>query len=353
MGGKRKTRTERKSVVGAALRAAGFSLAAAFTLGALAPAAHALSCTTQSGLKPEDRRAILEAGNALAADIAAQKLDALQAALLPAVAGDWEGIEPVAKSAKPLVDGGTIEWGDAYLLDATELKGPTDSQFFCTNADSQVTITINLRGLPPGKFALLLGDAAGAPLAGQLAFILGQPASEQPASSQTGQWKLGGIFAREGALEGHDGVWYWSQARKYASSKQDLSAWLTYDMARWLLLPVDFLSSPHLDKLNREQENGINPAKSMPLTVAGEGGKSWKINNLRIDTTLHHADLALTYESSGATDPAASRAEAVAVMGAFLKLHPALREHFHGLWAYAERDGRQNYAIELAMHDIP
>lgn len=318
---------------------------AALLLGANA---HAVSCTTQSGLKPDERRAILETGNALAADVSGQKLDALQAALLPAVTGDWEGMKSVATAAGPLVQGGAIEWGDAYLLDATDLKAPTDSQFFCTNADSQTTITINLRSLPPGRYAVLLGDATGAPLAGQLAFILGQdpPQAGSP-------WKLGGIFAREGALDGHDGVWYWSEARKYASAKQEVSAWLAYDLARWLLIPVDFLSSPHLEKLNREQQNGTNPAASMPLTVTGDGGKSWKINSLRIDTALHHADIALTYESTGTTDPVAARAEAVAVMSALLKVHPGIREHFHGLWAYAERDGRQNYAIELAMHDIP
>ena len=318
-----------------------------FTLAAGVPA-HAVSCITQAELKPDDRRTILETGNTLAAEITGQKMDALQAALLPSVIGDWDGIRGVAEQAKPMIQGGTIEWGDAYLLDATDLKGPTDSQFFCTNADSQVTMTINLRSLPPGKFALLIGDASGAPMAGQLAFILGQESGQAGA-----QWKLGGIFAREGALEGHDGVWYWTQARKQAAAKQPWSAWLSYDMARWLLLPVDFLSSPHLEKLNHEQQTGTNPAQSMPLTVTGTDGKSWKINSLRIDTALHHADLALSYETQGQADPTASRAEAVAVMGAFLKAHPEVRENFHGLWAYAEKDGRQNYAIELAMHDIP
>lgn len=334
-----KQRTARGFTGVTSMAAAGLAL----LLGAAVPAL-ASSCTTQSGLKPDERRAILEMGNTLAADIAGQKLDALQAALLPAEIGDWDGIRSIAQSAKPLIQGGTMEWGDAYLLDATDLKGPTDSQFFCTNADSQVTITISLRNLPPGKFALLLGDATGAPLAGQLAFILGEDGP---------QWKLGGIFAREGALDGHDGVWYWTQARKYATAKQDASTWFAYDTARWLLLPVDFLSSPHLEKLNREQQTGTNPANSMPLTVTGDGGKSWKINGLRIDTTLHHADIALVYESQATADPAAAHAEAIAVMSALLKVHPGIRQNFHGLSAYPEKDGRQNFEIELAMHDIP
>jgi hypothetical protein len=258
-------------------------------------------------------------------------------------------MKSVAQSAKPLLEGGKVEWGDAYLLDATDLKAPADTQFFCTNADSTLTVTISLRGLPPGRYTLLLGDATGAPLAGQLAFILGADAAAG------GKWKLGGIFVREGALDGHDGVWYWTQARKLAGSKAAWSAWYEYDAARWLLLPVDFLSSPHLEKLNREQQQaGSNPAEALPITVTGDGGKSWKVTGLRLDTALHHNDLGLAYESTGPQmDPVAQRAEAVAVMSGLLKTHPELRANFHGLWAYAERDGQRSYAVELAMQDIP
>jgi hypothetical protein len=244
-----------------------------------------------------------------------------------------------------------LAWGDAYLLDATDLKAPADTQFFCTNADSAATITINLRNLPPGRYALLIGDYLGASLAGQLALIVGADAG--------GKWKLGGLFAREGALEGHDGVWFWSRARQLAAKKaapaiSSWSAWFSYDAARWLLLPVDFLSSPHLEKLNREQTQvGSNPADALPLTVTGSAGKSWKITAVRLDTTLHTDDLGFAYESSGVSDPLAARAEAIAVMSAFLKQHGELRENFHGLWAYAEKDGKQSYAIEQAMSQIP
>ncbi len=312
---------------------------------ATAMPALAVNCTTQAGLQPADREALLTASNAIAGAVATQNFDLLQSSLLPAVTGDWEGIRSIAQSAKPLLQGGTLAWGDAYLLDATDLKAPADTQFFCTNADSAATMTINLRNLPPGRYALLIGDYPGAPLAAQRARIVGADA---------GKWKLGGLFAREGALDGHDGVWYWSRARVLATKKALWSTWFSYDAARWLLLPVDFLSSPHLEKLNREQTQvGSNPADAMPLTVSGDAGKAWKITALRLDTTLHTADLGLTYESSGITDPLAARTEAIAVMSALLKQHPELRENFHGLWAYAEKDGKQSFAIEQAMAQIP
>jgi hypothetical protein len=318
--------------------------------------AWAVNCTTQASFKQADRDALLVEANSIAEEVVAQSFDQLQASLLPAVIGDWESIRSVAQGAAPILKGGKVSWGDAYLLDATDLKSPEDTQFFCTNADSAVTMTIGLRSLPAGRYALLIGDYEGSPMAGQIALVLGADANAG------GKWKLGGLFVREGALDGHDGIWYWRRARELAAKKAAWSAWYSYDTARWLLLPVDFLSSPHLDKLNKEQSQlGINPSDSLPLTLTGSAstdaggnsGKSLRITGIHLDTSLHAADLALIYEGTGLTDPVAARAEAISVMTGFLKLHPELRENFHGLWAYAEKDGQRTFAVELAMRDIP
>jgi len=330
-------------------------LAAALTMVSLmtlaATPSRAVNCATPSELQPADRNALLAAGTSIASTVSSQNFDQLQASLLPAVTGDWDSIRGVAQSAAPILKGGTLHWGDGYLLDASSLKEPADTDFFCSAADSSATITISLRNLPAGRYALLIGDFEGAPLAGQIALILGTDATA------SGQWKLGGLFLREGAFDGHDGIWYWRHARELAAKKDVWSAWFSYDAARWLLIPVDFLSSPHLEKLNREQEQlGTNPANSLPLTVTGSGanaGKIWRITSLRFNTSLHTADIGLVYEGTGLTDPAAARGEAIAVMSAFLKQHPELRENFHGLWAFAEKDGRRSFAIEQAMRDIP
>lgn len=311
----------------------------------------ASSCTPEASLTPVDREALLAAGSSIADAVAAQNFDQLQASLLPAVVGDWESIRGVAQAAAPILKGGKVYWGDGYLLDATDLKAPADTQFFCSLADSATTVTVSLRGLPAGRYALLIGDYEGAPLAGQMALILGTD------TTAGGKWKLGGLFVREGALEGHDGVWYWRHARELAVKKAQWSAWFSYDIARSLLLPVDFVSSPNLEKLNKEQSQlGPDPAETLPITIVGTGvnaGKNWRVTGLRLDTTLHEPDLGLVYEGTGLTDPQAERNEAIGVMSGFLKLHPELRDNFHGLWAYAENDGKRSYAVELAMHDIP
>ena len=62
---------------------------------------------------------------------------------------------------------------------------------------------------------------------------------------------------------------------------------------------------------------------------------------------------AVVYESTGVTDPAALRTEAIAVLTAVLKAQPGLRASFHGLWAYSVKDGKQTPVLELPMEQIP
>jgi hypothetical protein len=327
----------------------GFATPAVLLALLAAPAqASAASCTTQAELLPQDRDALAAAGGSLARAVAAQDLATLKAALLPAVAQEWEGISGVAQDAAALMKGGQVQLRSLYLLDATSLTAPADTQFFCSNSTGSMTVTLNMRALPPGRYAVVLADAAGAPYAGQLGFILAWDGAANG-------WKLGGLTVRPGALDGHDGVWWWTHAREVvkADPTQSWAAWYSYEVARSLLLPVDFLSSPNLEKLGSEQASIKNsPQEAFPMTLPA-GPRTWKIDTVHFDQTLLHADLGVVYESTGVTDPAALRTEAVAVLSALLKAQPGLREHFHGLWAYAVKDGKRTPVLELPMAQIP
>ena len=309
-------------------------------------AGSATSCTMQAELQPLDRDALTATAGRLAVAVAAQDEATLKAALLPAVSPDWERIREAAEDSAVLMKGGQIQLRDMYLLDATSLAAPSDAQFFCSTANGSMTVTLTMRALPPGRYAVVLADAVGAPNAGQLGFIL---AWEGPESG----WKLGGLTVRPGALDGHDGVWWWTHARELTADGQHWSAWYAYETARVLLLPVDFLSSPNLEKLGTEQAAIKNsPRDVFPLTLS-DGPRAWKIDAVRLDATLLHADLGVVYESTGVTDPAAQRTEATAVLSAVLKAQPELRASFYGLWAYAVKDGKQTPVIELPMAKIP
>ena len=307
----------------------------------------AASCTTQAALNPLDRDALAIAGGRVASSVVQQNFDVLHSLLLPAEAQNWENIRGAVEDGAALFRGGHAQIRSLYLLDSTMERTTADTEFFCSNQNGSLTVTITLRALPPGRYAVVLADAAGTPMAGQMAFILvwdGGPGAG---------WKLGGVSVRQGTFDGHDGVWYWTRARELAQMNLPWAAWFSYAAARYLLLPVDFLSSPNLERLETEQSQIKNsPPAAFPYMVP-DGARTWKIDSVQLDPTLRLPDLGVTYESTGVADPAAQRTEAVAVLSAFLKTQPALRQNFHGLWAYAVSKGKRTPIMGLPMAQIP
>ena len=128
-------------------------------------AGFAASCTTQAELAPQDRSTLVSMGEQLSDAVIRQDTSALQTVLLPALAGQWDGMRGAIEQAGPLVKGGKAQLRNVYLLDATTLSAPSDTQFFCSNANGSSTVTISMHALPPGKYALILSDATGAGLA--------------------------------------------------------------------------------------------------------------------------------------------------------------------------------------------
>ena len=297
-------------------------------------------------MTPADRSALASIGTQFGQAILTQNYSVLQTNLLPAESAQWSGIQSAAQGAHDVMQGGQFKLDNAYLLDATSLTAPADTEFFCTNASGSLTVSMSMPQLPPGKYAVILGESTGAPLDGQLGIVLAW--DDAPPAG----WKLAGISAHQGKFDGHDGVWFWTRARALATP-DPWSAWYSYDLARYALLPVSFISSPNLQKLDSEQAAIKNsPKGAFPYSVP-DGPRTWKINSITLDTVLHQADLAVIYESTGVSTPAAQHTEAVAVLSALLKAQPGLRENFHGLWAVADVNGKQTPIIELPMAQIP
>jgi hypothetical protein len=90
------------------------------------------------------------------------------------------------------------------------------------------------------------------------------------------------------------------------------SAWYSYDAARYLLLPVDFLSSPNLEKLRQEQALIMPIAAERVSAVAARWRSHLEDRGSGLRSSLHEADLGVVYQSTGVTDPAALRTEATA-----------------------------------------
>jgi hypothetical protein len=237
---------------------------------------------------------------------------------------------------------------ELYLLDATDLKGAQEAEFFCGLPSSTLTVEISIPDLPPGKYALAVVHATGVKNPQALSMVL----ANDPANSAT--WKLAGFFVRPMTMGGHDGVWFWKQARDYAAKKQDWDAYFYFQTALFLLDPVDFLSSPNLQKLQREAEgsrpDGLPGGDPMHLTAAGQ---TFNVTHLHTGELSDHLDLVVNYDATPSQDPVAARAQVTAVMQALLSQHPELQSAFHGLWVYADTPNNQHpFALELPMDQI-
>jgi len=310
--------------------------------------AFGVACMTESQMSPGQRAILDQAARALAANIVSGDTAAVKAQTIPAVAARFNGIAEPIESVSPSLQHATLTTDALYQLDATDLTMPADAEFFCGLPGSALVVEMTIPDLPPGTYAFALLHATGVEHPQQISMIL----ANQPAASST--WKLAGLFTRPMTMGGHDGLWFWQQARDYTAKKQPWNAWFYYRTAQFLLQPVDFLTSPNLQKLQREAEK-IRPAGlpgAAPLELIADD-QNYDITSIHTGDFAGQLDLIVTYKAAPNLDPVAARAQVTAIMRALLQFHPELAEAFHGLWVYASPPGSQTpFALELPMRQI-
>ena len=312
---------------------------------ALGPQARAVSCVTESQMNTAQRAEYIRALRALEAPIQAGNVNGVKALTIPPVAASFDGIAQSIEGLSPQIQGASFTVNSMYLLDAADVKpGAEEAQFFCSVTSSPLVVTITIPQLPPGTYLLALSHATGVEHPQQVSMIL---------QKDNDGWKLAGFFVRPMSLGGKEGVWYWGQARSYGQKKQDWDSYFYYQTAAFLLTPVDFISSPNFEKLQKETQAvrppGLPGQDPMSLPV---NGKTVEVTNIRTEGFSGELDLVVTYKTQSVSDPVAARAEILDVMKALLQAHPELREAFHGLWVYANAEGQRPFAIELPMAQI-
>jgi hypothetical protein len=315
---------------------------------ALALPAMGVSCKTQGAMTEAERASIVQAARQIAVDVQGGRSADLKAVTVPEVAANFTSIEQSAAALAPLIAGATVTVDAVYGLDASDAKpGDEQQQFFCDAGDNSSHVIFGIQHLPPGRFAFALVHATGVAKPQQIALLL-------QSQNAGGPWLLAGFFPKPLSMAGHDGLWYWRQARLYAQKKQMWNAWLYYSTAVYLLQPAGFFSSTNLERLVEEQQ-AVRPADlpgATPLTINADGA-AYKITSLRTDDALGGLDVVAHY-SSTSSDPVAGRTHTIAVMRGLLALHPELREGFHGLWIYADAGpGGQAFALEQPMSEVP
>ncbi|HZY60905.1 MAG TPA: hypothetical protein VFE38_00160 [Edaphobacter sp.] len=316
----------------------------------------AQDCTTQSQMTASDRTALADAGRSLALKVQAGDAAGLQAATVPEYAKDFSGIGNVVANTAAKLKGGAVIVQQVYLLDGTKLKPNADgsapeAQFFCSLNQTVNEVDFLIPGLLPGKYGFVIVDVESAS-PWQLSFLLRQSAQNQ--------WMMAGFYPKALTAAGHDGLWYWRQARTMAKDNEQWNAWLYYRQAQALLQPVGFIQSTNLQKLRSEQSaaapqalsGGIGP--NTPLVVKGKDGSEYRFTSLGVDDSLGAPKIDVTAHLAVAQigDAATAKKRNDDAASALLASYPELRKAFHGVWIFAQAPGQNPYATEQAMNEI-
>jgi hypothetical protein len=314
------------------------------------------TCTTQSAMAPADRDALTAAARNMAQKVAANDSEGLRALTIAQYAKEFTPIQNVVGGTSARVKGGTPVVEQVYLLDASDLKAnpdgtPGNAQFLCTLNKSTAEADFSIPGIPAAKYGFAIVEMRGIAVPWRMSFLLQQAG---------GQWQMAGFYPRPMTAAGHDGLWYWTQARTLTKSKEPWSAWLYYQQAEALLNPANMIQSSHLEKLRNEQTAAAPPTISSgvsanaPLVVKGADGAEYHFTSLGVDDSLakEKVDVTARLKVDQIGDPAAARKRNVDAMNALVAAYPELRKNFHGVWIFAEAPGQNPYATELAMNEI-
>lgn len=316
-------------------------------MAASAGTALASTCTTESQMSPTQRDAIVNAARDMATDIQRGSVMDLKANTLPAVAAQFDGIAAAVNNLLPLVAHATITVDEVYDMDASSNgAGSQRTEFFCGSP----VVMMTFDSLPSGKYGLAFVHMTGVAKPQQISLIL--------AHSGNDRWMLAGIQSKAMTEDGHDGLWYWVAARNYAHQNKKWDAWIYYHLANDLLDPAEFVSSPHLQKLQQETSDSRPDGfpEQNPVSIVHQG-TAFQIGAIGATTTFGALDLDVHYfpdaaQSAQLRDPQSARKQVVDVMSALLTLHPELRDAFHGIWVHADNGNATLFALELPMSGV-
>jgi hypothetical protein len=294
-----------------------------------------------------ERDALSSAARTMISEVQSGDVQALRTNAIPAVAADFGAIAGSVDGLKPLVLGAAITVDSLYSLDASaESVGSPRTDFYCGTP----VVVLNFTDLPPGIYAVAILHATGVSQPQQISLILSETVAHH--------WMLAGLFSKPLIEAGHEGLWYWVSARKYAERKMNWNAWFYYRAAAYLLDPVEFLSSPNLEKLQHE-EDMVRPT-TFPGTkpmILDASGSVFQVTAIDTTTALGTLDLEVHYlpdvaQAAQLHNPPTARKQVTEVMTALVAVHPELQEAFHGIWVYADEGSASLFSMELPMEQI-
>jgi len=306
------------------------------------------TCQTASDMDEATRSALTTAGQRFFDMVAKGDTAGLRQNAIASLAGDFSGIEGTVKDHQAALAGSHATARPPFLLEATGTTPIFRAEFFCgvfgKNGQTTNSAVFYLNNLPPGKYGVVILDAAGkTPTA--VSLILQQVGNE---------WKLGGLYIKATQLAGHDSDWFVARAREYMAKSQLHNAWFYYLEARNLISPLPFMSTLATDKLYDESQKAQAPdlpAEGKTVDLAA-GTATYKLTDVYPEAVGNDLDLIVRYQVSDISNTNLTYQSNMAVIKAVAAKYPEIRDAFAAVVARAVAPGGHDYGTLLAMKDI-
>jgi hypothetical protein len=313
------------------------------------PRARGEDCQTSTDMDAATRSALTGAGQRYFDMIAKGDTASLKANSIPSLAADFSGIAGTIKDSQPKLAGTQAAARPPFLLDAPGTAPIAHAEFFCgvfgKSGQTSNSAAFYLNNLPPGKYGVVLLDAAAAKPPATVSFILQQVGTD---------WKLGGLYVKSLQFAGHDSDWFISHARDYKAKGQVHNAWFYFLEARELISPLPFMSTATTDKLYDESKGMQPPDVPMDGKTASlpAGATTYQLTALFPEAVGNDLDLIVKYSASDVSNTNLTYASNVAVMKALVAKYPEVRDAFAAVVARAVDPSGRDYGTMLPMKDI-
>jgi hypothetical protein len=323
-------------------------LTAFLLLSTSALVARSESCKTADDMDAATRAAIASAGQRYFDMAASGDLAGLRQNSIPGLAANFSGIESGVTSHKSEIAGSHGTLRPPFLLDAEGSSPIAHAEFLCgvfnQHGQTANSAVFNLDNLPPGRYAVVILDAASS-TPSTVSFILQQQGSD---------WKLAGLYIRPMQAAGHAADWFLGRARDYKTKGQLHNAWLYYQQALILISPLSFMKTAATDKLIDEfqpLQPADFPAAARTVDLPTDGA-TYKLTIVFPEAVGNDLDLIVKYQASDVSDTTHTYQSNVTVIRALIAKFPELKTAFVGVVARAVEPGGRDYGTLLAMKDI-
>ncbi len=309
----------------------------------------AQSCQTSGELDEATRKALSDAGQRYFALVVQGDTAALKQNSIASLTADFSHIESIVKTGQQVLNGAQASVKSVFLLEVEGSAPLPEAEFYCgvfgKNGQTSGSAIFSLHDLPPGKYAVVLLEAATPQHRTSVSLVLQQ---------FTNDWKLGGLYAMPAEDAGHDSAWFLAQAREFKAKGQSHSAWLYYLEARRLISPLPFMSTKATDSLFDESQS-VRPTdfpqdgKTVDLPA---GNAVFKVSAVYLEAVENAVDLAVKYEAADISDAQKTQQSNVSVAKALLAKYPEFKDAFEGIVARAVDSSGKDYGSLLPIKDL-